>query len=376
MRLESPNDGLKVYIDDRLVGRLAQASNGLVAFQYSDEWQRGGFSINPYSLPLSNEVFLPTYDPFDGLFGVFHDSLPDGWGALLLDRMLLREGIDPTTVTPLTRLAIVGSSGKGALRYEPEAGFVRSKTTTDLDVLASWCQDILDDHPIDDLDAVYAAGGSSGGARPKAYVEDEQGSWIVKFPSSLDPEGIGKLEYDYALCARECGIHVSEVRLMPSKRCEGYFATRRFDVSPHGTRRHMVSASGIVEVSHRIPALDYESLFQISYLLTGGRDEAEQLYRLMCFNVFAHNCDDHSNNFSWLCDEGTWRLSPAYDLTYSKGMGGEHATSILGNGCPQMDDVLALAKEVGLSARKARTIACDIQARCHELLIAHELPVS
>ena len=125
--------------------------------------------------------------------------------------------------------------------------------------------------------------------------------------------------------------------------------------------------------SWRVPALDYESLFQISYFLTGARDEAEQLFRLMCFNVFAHNRDDHSNNFSWLCDEGAWSLSPAYDLTFSQGVGGEHATSVLGNGRPGMEDVLALAREVGLSARRARTIAADIQVACYDLLRGHSL---
>ena len=371
MRPVSIHDGLSVFLGERLVGRLAQTADGLVAFQYDAGWITDGFSINPYSLPLTDEVFVPEYKPFDGLFGVFHDSLPDGWWALLLDRMLRREGIVPIDVTPLMRLAIVGSTGRGALRYEPETEFPREEAGADLDRLAEWCRDILENHPVEDLDAAFAAGGSSGGARPKAYVEDEEGSWLVKFPSSMDPEGIGRIEYDYALCAQECGINVPDVRLMPSKLCEGYFATRRFDRADDGTRRHMVSASGIVEVSHRVPALDYESLFQISYFLTGARDEAEQLYRRMCFNVFAHNRDDHTNNFSWLCNEGVWSLSPAYDRTYAQGMGGEHATSVLGNGRPGMEDVLAIAREVGLPARRARLVAIDIQAACHDLLRKH-----
>ena len=368
MRLAQPDDGLRVYLGPDLVGRLAQQTDGLVAFQYAGSWLEAGYSINPYSLPLERELFLPDFEPFRGLFGAFHDSLPDGWGALLLDRMLRREGMNPVEVSPLLRLAIVGASGKGALRYEPEAEFPRENLACDLDVLAAWCQDVLQDKPVDDLDAVYAAGGSSGGARPKAYVEDEEGFWLVKFPSNLDPAGIGTMEYEYALCAKECGIDVPDVRLIPSAVCDGYFATKRFDVAPDGSRRHMLSASAIVEVSHRVPALDYESLFQISYFLTSERQDADQLFRLMCFNVFAHNLDDHSNNFSWLCEEGRWRLAPAYDLTYSEGMGGEHATAVLGNGRPGMDDVLELAKRVGLPARAAAAQARDIQAACHDLL--------
>ena len=368
MRLESVDEGLHVFLGERLVGRLAQTPGGLVAFQYDAAWLETGFSLNPYSLPLTDEVFVPDYEPFDGLFGVFHDSLPDGWGALLLDRMLRKEGINPLDVTPLMRLAIVGSSGRGALRYEPEADFPREDVGFDLDRLCSWCQDILEDRPVQDLDAAFAAGGSSGGARPKAYIKDETGNWLVKFPSSLDPEGIGRIEYAYAQCARECGISLPDVRLMPSKRCEGYFATRRFDLMDDGARVHMVSAGGIVEVSHRMPVLDYENLFQISFFLTGAADETEQLFRRMCFNVFAHNQDDHSNNFSWLCENGIWRLSPAYDLTYAQGPGGEHATCVLGNGRPGMEDVLELAKKVGLPVKQARTAAQDIQEACRRLL--------
>jgi serine/threonine-protein kinase HipA len=315
-----------------------------------------------------NQVFVPSYEPFSGLYGVFHDSLPDGWGALLVDRMLRREGINPIDVSPLVRLAIVGSAGRGALSYRPELSFPHSFRGRDLDQLNTWCQELLADHPVSDLDEVFAAGGSSGGARPKAYVKDEQGEWLVKFPSRLDPEDIGLQEYAYMRCAEECGIQVPPYRLLSSQTCSGFFATKRFDRTEDGGRLHMLSASGVVEVSHRVPALDYESLFQISYMLVSDRAEAEQLFRRMCFNVFACNRDDHSNNFSWLCREGAWALSPAYDLTYSDGMGGEHATSVLGNGRPGMDDVLELAEEAGFSRRRAQVIARDIQARCWELL--------
>jgi len=134
--------------------------------------------------------------------------------------------------------------------------------------------------------------------------------------------------------------------------------------------REVLSASAIVEVSHRMPSLDYESLFQISTFLGGDRREAKRLFRLMCFNVFAHNRDDHSNNFTWLCDDkGNWSLSPAYDLTYSDGMGGEHATSILGRGLPTEDDILDLAKEVGLPAGWSRRTVHEIREICADLLV-------
>ncbi len=364
-------DGLKVLLGDRLVGKLAETPQGLVAFQYDRDWLESGFSVNPYSLPLSTEVFIPEWRPFDGLFGAFADSLPDGWGALLVDRMLERTGIDPAGVSAIERLSIVGSSGRGALRYEPEAGFSADFSSKDLDELALLCGEILDNKLVSDFDAVYLAGGSSGGARPKAYVEND-GEWLVKFPARFDPPDAGALEFAYMQCAAACGLNVPEFRLFPSRLCAGYFGTRRFDVKD-GKRVHMLSASGIVEVSHRIPALDYRSLFQISNFLTGAREEAKQLFRLMCFNVFSHNYDDHANNFSWLCEEGRWHLAPAYDLTYSKGFHHGHMTSVLGAGEPSLDDVLALAKLAGLPADASKRVALDIQAACHELLDKHGL---
>lgn len=368
MRLADTSSGLKVCLGKNLVGTLARMSDGRVAFQYDGEWLRSGFSLNPYSLPLEPTVFVPEWQPFDGLFGVFHDSLPDGWGALLLDRMLRQEGLDPGEVDQLDRLAIVGSLGRGALTYHPQSNFELAQEPKDLDELAELSRQILADQKVSDLDAVYAAGGSSGGACPKVNIVDGQGSWIVKFPSSLDPLGIGRQEYEYALAAEACGIEVPEVRLIPSKLCEGYFATRRFDIADDGKRRHMLTASAIVEVSHRIPALDYENLFQISLFLSGGQDEAQRIFSLMCFNVFAHNRDDHSNNFTWLCDDSVWRLSPAYDLTYSEGMGHVHATSVLGKRLPKKEDLLALARRVGLPPRWVRKSVNEIELVCHDLL--------
>lgn len=90
-----------------------------MAFEYDENWLKDGFAISPFSLPLEKKVFLPKPDPFDGLFGAFSDSLPDGWGRLLVDRMLLHEHINPDEIDMLNRLAIVGKTGMGALEYRP-----------------------------------------------------------------------------------------------------------------------------------------------------------------------------------------------------------------------------------------------------------------
>ena len=360
---------LDVKLRGELVGFLAAAPEGYATFEYDPSWVRNGYSISPYSLPLQNGLFIPDIDPFDGLFGIFHDSLPDGWGALLVDRMLRQKGVDPDKVGTLTRLALVGSSGKGALEYEPSIAEGRGGADASLDDLARLAQDILAEKPVKNLDVAYAAGGSSGGARPKAYIDVDGNPWLVKFPASFDPADIGRIEYEYALCAKRCGIDMAGFRLFESHVGNGFFGSRRFDRDEQGRRIHMASASGLLEVSHRFPLLDYEHIFKLTYGLTHDQGQLLRVYRLMCFNVFAHNQDDHSNNFSWLCTDGTWRLSPAYDLTYSTSLGNEHATTVEGLGNPSFDDVVGLGVKVGIDKKRAGEIARSIQKECSELLL-------
>lgn len=357
---------LKVFMDKTQVGTLALYDSWRVAFEYTDEWIANGFSISPFSLPLVKNVFIPKIEsPFDGLFGVFWDSLPDGWGRLLVDRMLLKNGVNPEEVMPLTRLAIVGNNGMGALSYKPSAMDDFLIGNKSFDELSEEATKILNDKKSDSLDELYAAGGSSGGARPKILTKIEGEEWIVKFRSSEDPKDIGYIEYEYNLCARECGIEIPDVALLPSNICDGYFAVKRFDRNPSV---HMISASALLEVSHRIPTLDYNSLMQLTLELTKSYAEVEKLYRLMCFNVFAHNRDDHSNNFTYLYKDGAWILSPAYDLTYSSSIGGEHATTVNGNGKnPGMEEVLAVADKIGLQKNKARAIAQAIHDKTQTL---------
>ena len=370
-----PVKSLSVFLGDRLVGTLARYETYRTAFQYAEEWRRTGFSISPLSLPLTGEVFLSKPDPFDGLFGVFADSLPDGWGRLLVDRMLLRSGENPETLGALERLAIVGSSGMGALEYRPSHEWKTAVSESDYDALALSCARILASANPGDLATLYALGGSSGGARPKVLVSIDGEDWIVKFPSSYDPPDIGRMEYDYMTCARACGIAIPEIRLIDSKRCSGYFAVKRFDRAlENGTVRkvHTATASALLGVSHRVPALDYLTLLKLTWKLTRDNREVERMYRLMCFNVFSHNRDDHSNNFSFLCRDGVWTLAPAYDLTYSESFGGEHATTVNGNGKePGRTDLLAVADRFGLDRSFAETTADTIQETVSERLSAY-----
>lgn len=365
---------LEVFYKQRKVGTIALYKNFLAAFQYDTEWLADGFSISPFSLPLEQRVFIPKADPFDGIFGVFADSLPDGWGRLLVDRMLLKHHLQPNSIGNLNRLAIVGSSGMGALKYKPELNFEQKETSLDLDRLAADCASILKTDRADDLDELFRLGGSSGGARPKILAKIDGEDWLIKFSSGGDGKDIGLQEYEYSLCAKECGVTMAETKLFPSRQCAGYFGVRRFDRidTDKGTERiHMVSVSGLLETSHRIPNLDYDLLMKLTLNLTKDFTEIERLFRLMCFNVFAHNRDDHSKNFSYLYKENEkrWQLAPAYDLTFSFSLGGEHATAVHGNGLnPGKPDVLAVAKEIGMEQRKARRIAEEIYECVQERL--------
>ena len=261
-------DKLDVYYQGRKVGTMAPYQRYRTAFEYSDEWLRSGFSISPFSLPLRPGVRIAKSEPFDGLFGIFADSLPDGWGRLLVDRMLRRQGERPEEIDALTRLSIVGASGRGGLEYRPAHRMKGGISSADLDHMAEECRKILQSGESEDLDMLFAMGGSSGGARPKAMIRSGGEDWIVKFPSSGDPGDIGQMEYEYNLCAAACGIQVPDVKLFPSNRCAGYFGAKRFDreMTPSGEKKvHMASASALLEVSHRVPSLDYTSLMGLTY---------------------------------------------------------------------------------------------------------------
>lgn len=362
-----------VFYHDRQVGTMALYENRLAAFEYDGEWLRDGFSISPFSLPLEKKVFVPKIDPFEGLFGVFADSLPDGWGRLLVDRLMRRNGLNPQTIGSLERLAIVGNSGMGALTYRPVILMENVQGDLSLDEIAGECSRILNTESSENLDYLFAKGGSSGGARPKILTKVGEEDWIIKFPSSDDSQNIGKQEYDYALCAQACGLNMEEVRLFPSNKTKGYFGTKRFDRRGKGEegKVHMVSAAGLLETSHRIPNLDYDILMKLTLQLTRSMEECEKLYRLMCFNVFAHNRDDHSKNFTYLYEEKAqrWILSPSYDLTYSNSLGGEHATTVNGNGVnPGMEDILAVAEKIGLNVAKSQKTANEIKECVYEML--------
>ena len=370
-----PNNALQVLYDERLVGTLAMTADHKAAFQYSEEWLEHGFPISPFSLPLKRQVFVPNKDYFDGLFGVFADSLPDNWGRLLLNRLLRAHGQNPDKLTVLERLAIVGKSGMGALTYYPEKEMQEKQGHSNLDELAEQCQKLLNTEYSDKLDELYRLGGTSGGARPKIMTTIEGEEWIIKFPAHVDGRNAGKMEYDYSCCARQCGIAMCKARLFPSDKCEGYFGTKRFDrMMDNGSQKriHMLTAAALLELDFEQPSLDYHSLMKLTKILTRDHPEdVNNMFRRMCFNVFAHNRDDHSKNFTYLYHEAEdcWRLSPAYDLTYSNTYYGEHTTTVDGNGRnPGEKEILAVGIAAGMPRAECRRIMNQIKDCVNQML--------
>lgn len=356
---------LDVDFNGRAVGKLAITNDQRVAFQYDNDWLRNGFSISPISLPLTGALFVPNLNPFDGIFGVFNDSLPDGFGRLLVDRYIQKHRDDFSTINQLVRLSLVGNYVMGGLSYSPSTDVNTNASLSDesIENLASKCKSFIETDTEENIDELILYSGSSGGARPKVIYKIDNEEYIVKFPAQLDRKDIGYQEYKYNQCAKNCGIEIADCKLIPSKKGKGYFASKRFDRNKN-KKIHMISASGLLETSHRIPNLDYLDLLKLTRVVTRDTREVKKMFKLMCFNVFAHNRDGHSKNFSFLYDEdkSQYILSPAYDLTYSNSIGLEHATTVNGKGTDiETNDLLEVANKAGININEAKEIIDKVE---------------
>jgi serine/threonine-protein kinase HipA len=354
------------------VGRLA-IRDGRIYFEYDSAFIERGFEISPLRLPLKPGVSSFDANLFEGLPGVFNDSLPDGWGRLLLDRFLRSQGISEADVTPLDRLAHVGPHALGALVFEPDNSADGTQAAIDLNSLAAQAQEVLDGTSDDVLAGLIELNGSSAGARPKALIgvnkkrdriihgaydlPDGYLPWMVKFPTSQYGLDAGAIEYVYALMAKDAGIALPDIHLFQAEGSAGFFSVKRFD-REGGRCFHMHTACGLLHSDFRTPSLDYKELIALTSMLTRDVREVEKMYRLTVFNVLAHNRDDHSKNFSFLMDgDGQWHLSPAYDLTFSSGPGGEQSTMVMGEGkYPGTDHLAGLAEEASIKKTRAGEI--------------------
>lgn len=359
-------DRVDVFAEKNKVGTLALTKDKKVAFQYSENWLKKGFPINPFKLPLTNQVFISSSPYFRGLFGVFADSLPDSYGELVLNRFLRQKGIDSNSLSSLERLAYVGPSGMGMLEYVPGLHETKTYEKIDFDLIQKECNDLLNSKDVKDINTLFSLAGSSGGTRPKALIKYKGEDWIVKFSSKFDPKNIAELEFKYMSLAKEFGIDIPEIELITSKKGNKFFLIKRFD-RENNRKIHMISVAALLECDFSAPCLDYNDLIKLTRILTNNDKDIIEMYRRMVFNVLIDNQDDHAKNFSFVFDEAKkmYRIAPAYDITQGKTYYGEHVTSVNGKGREINDEDMI---NVAIKNKIDVKIAKDIINKCHSLL--------
>ncbi len=352
------------------VGELAQNKQG-VYFQYYTSYLEQFSNLSPFNLNFDPTLQLAPKKPHNRLHGAFSDSLPDGWGLMLMDRIFKQAEILPAQVTAMDRLSFVGDRAMGALSYLPVSSLHTQDDFQHLTIaeLGLQAQAIFDGQTTDVLQALVNVG-SSGGARPKAqlYLKGSDDNYcstkaskgceahLVKFTSAQlalgHEEGI--CEASYLSMAKLAGIKVPEWKLLDAPKSSGarkWLALKRFDtvLNKNETegRFHLHSACGLFDADYKMPSLDYEELIKASSLLCKSPAAGQKMFRRMIFNLFSLNQDDHSKNWAFLQnDHGEWDLAPFYDITFSPSPYNEHATAFSGFGkAPSLNAIQKLAMQ-------------------------------
>jgi serine/threonine-protein kinase HipA len=347
------------------VGTLGDAGGGPV-FEFAPEALRRGVELSPLRVPLGTASFSGPAHAW-GLPGFIADSLPDGWGLLLMDRMFLRHGVPPERLSPLDRLAFIGDRAMGALIFEPASDLALGEDDMTLLQVARAAHEVVEDRDIDALRALARVGGSPQGARPKALVRFDCASrsvstregaagepWLVKFPARGEHKEVCAVEFAYAALARHCGLDMPEAHLFDLGRDMAAFGVARFDREA-GLRVPVHSLAGALHADFRLPSIDYRVFLRATRFFTRDEQEVRKAYCRSVFNVAFHNRDDHAKNFAFRMNRRfEWKLAPAYDLTFSQGPGGWHQTSTMGEArAPGRAELLALADDAGLPRRFA-----------------------
>ena len=345
---------VKVNLWGTPIGYLHQMDNGLIGFQYDDQFLTSGIEVSPLRMPLSRITYsfpsLPEVT-FKGLPGMLADSLPDKFGNIVIANYLKSLGRDKDSLTVIERLCYVGKHGMGALEYEPEMGINNVSEKMDIDALTKLAAAILSEkenfhikHDAHMISQLMQSGSSVGGARAKTLIawnpetnDIRSGQisaglgyeyWLLKFDdvkdnkdkdSQPDEGEYTKIEYAYYLMAKASGIEMSECRLY-RENGRSHFMTKRFDrIGDNGEKLHMQSLCAIAHMDFNSPReYSYNDAFRVMRDLKLPHRDYLQLYRRMIFNDYAKNFDDHTKNIAFLMDKkGVWSLAPAFDMTYS-----------------------------------------------------------
>lgn len=364
-----------------VLGTLAEDRQDLL-FQYSAQAIERNLELSPLRLPLRSSAYpdrKADYAKLHNVPGLIYDSLPDGWGFRLMHRRMNARGIDTDRVSTLDRLAYLGSNTMGALTYASATWDARETRDLTLLELSNEVQAVLTDDSHHVLAELARAGGSPGGARPKANVffspitgemSTQAGRvlgaepWLVKFPGDDDEVDSCALEELYAMVARHCQLGITETRFFSLAGTQSAFGTRRFD-RRGDARVHVHTLAGLLHADFREPSVSYEDFFRATRRLTRDQRELKKAVQRCVFNVLMNNRDDHAKNLSFEMEaDGTWQLAPPYDLTFCPGYRGEHFMDVAGEGrAPTRQHVLKAAHAAGLPRNVAQDTIDEVLAR-------------
>ncbi|MAC84370.1 MAG: hypothetical protein CL624_09570 [Arcobacter sp.] len=334
------DESLKVELYGDTVGYLAEDDKGNTYFEYEDTFKQKNIEISPIKLDTKTTTVYRNNDDnfFQGLAGVFHDSLPDKFGNRIIEQYYAEKGIQKDELSLLQKLAYIGKNGMGALEYLPNTPQENVKELLEIQKLVSEARDVINGKANIVIPELMESGGSAGGARAKAIIAwnkktneiksgrsnltDDFEHYLFKFDGVGDnkkPADYTKVEYMYMKIASTCGLNVSNVELFHD-RDYAHLAVKRFD-RVFNEKVHMHSLCGMTHTNFNTPGIfSYEDYIRTVHAITKDATQVQFAILHMIFNVVTRNQDDHTKNFSFLMDKkGIWANSPVYDLTYSNG---------------------------------------------------------
>jgi serine/threonine-protein kinase HipA len=347
------------------------ADNGKdILFEYAPEALRRRVDLSPRHLPLRSEAFSGFPPHQQRLPGLVADSLPDGWGMLLMDKLFRKQG-RTQGISPLDRLALVGERGMGALSYVPPDPAQLSPEDLHLIDLAKAAHTLAQGKDSAILKQLVLLGGSPHGSRPKVLVQFDAASgqvstlddiawgrpWLIKFPAQSEHKEVCAIEHVYAELAHTCGLGMPASRHFDLDRRLAAFGVQRFD-REDGMRVPIHTLASLLHVDFRLPSVDCSTFLRATRLMTSDQRQVEAAFQRCVFNVLFNNRDDHAKNFSYrMTRDWHWQLSPCYDLSFNTGPGGEHQMPVMGESkAPAVGDLLRLAADTAVPERRARDI--------------------
>ena len=383
---------VEAYIYGEKIGTLI-LHEGKIYFSYEENFKSKNIQISPLKLhtATTDEVYTNNDSAiYQGMPGIFFDSLPDKFGMTFIDRYFESKGYRTHEITLLDRLSFIGDRGMGAIEYKPKVDSSIPKHSSHVLVakeVHESMQDILSDkkefYLVEELMEVLYNASPLGGGRPKMLITFNEDSKqirtndniphdgfkrsLIKFDEAYyENESIGltKLEYLYMTMAQSCQIDIANIVLLEESALH-HLIVERFDRDEHGAKIHSVTAAALLHKDISIPkAMSYEELFALTNKICKKQSSIEQLFRRMVFNTLSFNVDDHAKNFSFMMDKkGHWDLTPAYDITYSYGSVKEHLTALGGKGKDfVLQDYFQVAKQNLIKKEKAIQIIKEIIA--------------